>query len=346
VSALRPLLILAVIIGACFTSVTYSEHHEGGNEEAFQVLYMHLMPANLVHPSHADEEHAAAPSEAKALLASSDDEAGEAHADDAAHEHHAAKPLISIGANFMPAGADMDKTAEGTQIVFTNLQLFQVAAILVMLIALSGVAGHLRTGKGDKMTRILAGWCQWIRDEMVTPNMHGEDGRKFLSYFLYVFFFIVTMNVLGLVPGSATATANIFVTAALATTTLLAMLGCGMIAQGPIAFWKNLVPHVPLLLWPLMFLVEVLGLFVKPFSLMIRLFANMTGGHLVVLSFMGLIFYFAGADHSPIAWGIAPVAVGFAVFIMIIEAFVALLQAYIFTQLSVMFVGSSVHPEH
>ncbi len=345
-SALRPLLILAVIVGACFTSVKYSEHHAGGNEQAFNVLYMHLMPANLVHPAHESEgfnplEHSGIDSDAKAQLASTQDE----HADDA-HAHGPAVPLISIPAGFLPAGADMDKTREGVQIVFTNLQLFQIAALLVIFLAMSGVASHLRTGKGDKMTSILAGWCQWIRDEMVTPNMHGEDGRKFLPYFLYVFFFIVTMNVLGLVPGSATATANIFVTAALATTTLLAMLGCGMIAQGPLAFWKNLVPHVPILLWPLMFIVELLGLFVKPFSLMIRLFANMTGGHLVVLSFMGLIFFFAGVDHSPIAWGVAPVAVGFAVFIMIIEAFVALLQAYIFTQLSVMFVGSSVHPEH
>jgi F-type H+-transporting ATPase subunit a len=106
------------------------------------------------------------------------------------------------------------------------------------------------------------------------------------------------------------------------------------------------VPHVPLALWPLMFIVEVLGLFVKPFALMIRLFANLTGGHLVVLSFMGLIFMFAGVESSAMGYAVAPMGVGFAVFIMIIEAFVAMLQAYIFTQLSIMFVGASVHPEH
>jgi len=95
-----------------------------------------------------------------------------------------------------------------------------------------------------------------------------------------------------------------------------------------------------------MFIVEVVGLCIKPFALMIRLFANMSGGHLVVLSFMGLIFYFAQQFGTGIGWAATPVAVGFAVFIMIIEFFVAMLQAYVFTQLSILFVHSSVHPDH
>ena len=92
--------------------------------------------------------------------------------------------------------------------------------------------------------------------------------------------------------------------------------------------------------------VELVGLLVKPFALMIRLFANMSGGHMVVLSFMGLIFFFADSMGSGVGWGVTPIAVGFAVFIMIIESFVALLQAYIFTQLSILFIGGSIHPEH
>jgi len=123
------------------------------------------------------------------------------------------------------------------------------------------------------------------------------------------------------------------------------MLVCGMIVQGPIAFWKNLVPHVPVAMLPLMIVVELAGLIIKPFALMIRLFANMSGGHMVVLSFMGLIFYF-GAKSAVVGWASAPIAVAFAVFIMIIEAFVALLQAFIFTQLSILFVQASIHPEH
>jgi F-type H+-transporting ATPase subunit a len=115
------------------------------------------------------------------------------------------------------------------------------------------------------------------------------------------------MNLLGLVPGGATATASIFVTAALALTTFGLMIGGGMMEQGPAAFWKNLIPHgLPGFLVPLMFVIEVVGLLVKPFALMIRLFANLTGGHLVVYSFMGLIFYFAIVKQAGDAsWAIA-----------------------------------------
>jgi F-type H+-transporting ATPase subunit a len=163
--------------------------------------------------------------------------------------------------------------------------------------------------------------------------------------FLTIFFFILFMNVLGLVPGAATATASIFVTGALAGITFATMVIGGMVVQGPFKFWLHLVPKVPLALWPLMFAVELVGLVVKPIALMIRLFANMTGGHLAVLSLMGLVFFF-GAMSPVVGWASSPVAVGLAVFIMIIESFVALLQAYIFTTLSIIFVQASLHPEH
>jgi F-type H+-transporting ATPase subunit a len=320
VSFLRPLLALAVVLGACWVGMTFVAHHstENANEQAFQVLYAHLMPAPLVLPEHGDADHA--------------------HGD----THY----LLSLTIPGLPAALDQDGGRDGTQIVATNLQLFQVAAVLLVLICFSGVAAHARRGGGDWLTRRMAGFVLWIRDEMVFPAMGAERGAKFLPWFLCLFFFVLFMNLMGLVPGSATATANIFVTGALAVITLLSMVVCGMVAQGPIAFWKHLVPHVPLALWPLMFVVELIGLLVKPFALMVRLFANMTGGHMVVLSFMGLIFFFAGTDHSAMGWAVSPIAVGFAVFIMIIECFVALLQAYIFTQLSILFVSASVHPEH
>jgi ATP synthase subunit 6 len=324
VSFLRPLLALAVTFGAIWFGMNFVAHHEveAANERAFHVLYEHLMPAPLILPAHVDagaSEHAA--------------------------EHHP-HYLLSLTIPGLPAKLDQDAAKAGGQIVATNLQLFQVTAVLLVLICFSGVAGHVRRGGGDWITRRMAGFAMWIRDEMVVPVMGTERGTKFLPWFLTLFFFVMFMNLLGLVPGSATATASIFVTAALAIITLLSMIVCGMVAQGPIAFWKHLVPHVPLVLWPLMFVVEVIGLLVKPFALMVRLFANMTGGHMVVLSFMGLIFIFAGVEHSGLGWVVSPVAVAFAVFIMIIEAFVALLQAYIFTQLSILFVSTSVHPEH
>jgi len=136
------------------------------------------------------------------------------------------------------------------------------------------------------------------------------------------------------------------VTGAMALITFIMMVGGGMVEQGGVAFWKNLIPHgMPAWLVPLMFVVELIGLVVKPFALMIRLFANMLAGHLVVLSFLGLIFYF-GESIGSLAYAVAVPSVGLAIFIMIIEAFVALLQAYIFTYLSILFVGMCRHPEH
>ena len=320
-SFLRPLLMVAVVAIACFLSTTWSQHHEVSNADPFTGLYGHVVPVPLVH--HHDEDP------------------------DAATDDHAIDPLVAFTLPGWPLRLDGDGDEEnGPTIVMSNLQIFQLAALLLILIGFSGVPSYLRTGRGDVISCLLAGFCLYIRDEMVYPAMGKELGAKFLPFFLFIFFFILAQNLMGLAPFSATATASIFVTAALALITLGAMLGCGMVAQGPVKFWTSLVPHVPLALWPLMFIVEVLGLFVKPFALMIRLFANLTGGHLVVLSFMGLIFMFAGVESSAMGYAVAPMGVGFAVFIMIIEAFVAMLQAYIFTQLSIMFVGASVHPEH
>jgi ATP synthase subunit 6 len=335
----RALIALALCAVVIWFGASHVPHHTASSP--FQTLYLHLQPEPLYwHPphhegtEHAAESHASAEHSGEPVLAKAD-------------------LMLAIPAEFLPAlftrkvGGPEHAPGHGTRsLVLTNLQLFQALAVALVLICFSGVPKHLRTGQGDALTRVATGFAQWIRDEMVYPVMHKELGSKFLPYFLCVFFFVLFMNLAGLLPGAATATASIFVTAALAVTTFVAMIVCGMAIQGPIAFWKNLVPHVPPMLWPLMFVVELIGLLVKPFALMIRLFANMTGGHLVVLSFMGLIFFFAQKMSAGAGYGVAPLAVGFAVFIMIIESFVALLQAYVFTQLSILFISASVHPEH
>lgn len=232
---------------------------------------------------------------------------------------------------------------------FYNITMFQIIAIVLILVVFLHVRFALESGPEYKMgwiARVFSGFAMFIRDEMVIPLLGEEEGKKFLPYFLYLFFFIAFMNLLGLVPHGATATACVFVTGAMALVTLVMMIGGGMLEQGAAAFWKNLIPHgMPGWLVPVLFLVELIGLLVKPFALMIRLFANMLAGHLVVLSFMGLIFFFA-EKIGRLAYAIAVPSVGLAIFIMIIEAFVALLQAYIFTYLSILFVGMCRHPEH
>lgn len=323
---LRPILVLALIVGACLVSARFTAHHSV--DDPFIALYSHLVPAPLVSGAHeAAAGHEATPA---------------GHGDSHAAPHY----LLSVPADWAPAAFDADPATAGTQFVASNLQIFQVCAVLLIFVCFSGVPSYLKSGKGDYLTKLFAGFALWVRDEMVYPAMGRETGKKLLPYFLSLFFFVMFMNLLGLIPGSATATASIFVTAGLAITTLLMMVVGGMIVQGPVAYWKHLVPHVPIALLPLMIPLELLGLVVKPFALTVRLFANMTGGHMVVLSFMGLLFFMARGAGELAAYATSPLVVGFAVFIMIIESFVALLQAYVFTMLSIMFIQASFHPDH
>ena len=341
-SFLRPLAMLAVLVGACFLTHRHTPHHTATEDSLFTTMFMHVIPAPVVgahadhghdaHAEHGDAEHGAA------------DHASDGHGDG----HHHAEPAFHVALPGFLGGFDGHPGKEGAQLVFYNLQIFQFAALLMILIGFSGVPGYLRTGQGDTVSRLMAGFCLWLRDDLVEPAMGKELSNKFLPFMMFVFFFIMFMNVMGLTPASVTPTASIFVTGAMAFITFSLMLVGGIVAQGPVAFFKNLVPHVPLFLWPLMFLIELTGLFLKPAALMIRLFATMTGGHLVVLSFLALIFFFGPFAGNSLtkAMAVSPVWVGFSVFVMIIEAFVALVQAYIFTLLSSLFISASIHPDH
>lgn len=341
VNILRPLIALVVIVAACWGNFAYTPHHAPGETFAVVDMFTHLKGAPIIG-SQSEEHEGAAGEHAVAT---------EEHAAEGV-EQHVVEPFFSVE---LPTSmfCMLESTVEGSHVhpgpdllVLTNTQLFQILAVLMIFIVLGGVAKYVRTGRGDWLSRVFAGFCMFVRDDMVYPVMGRETGRKFLPYFLTLFFFITFMNVLGLVPMSSTPTASIAVTFGMALTTLAVMMIGGMIVQGPVNYFKHLVPEVPWWLWPLMFVVELIGVIAKPFALMVRLFANMSGGHMVVLSFIGLIFLAEQDAGSGIAWSASPFAVGFGVFIMIIEGFVALLQAYVFTYLSILFIGGSLHPDH
>ncbi len=180
----------------------------------------------------------------------------------------------------------------------------------------------------------------FIRDEIAIANMGEKHGKRFTPLLVTFFFFILTANLMGLIPLFSTATGNVNVTAALAIVTLFSTQYFGIKEQGLIGYYKNLVPHgVPLYLWPLMFVVEIMGIIAKHVALTIRLFANMIAGHIVLFAFLGLIILFK-------TFLVSPVSVGFGVFVYFLELLVALIQAYIFTMLSALFIGMSVNPEH
>jgi len=179
----------------------------------------------------------------------------------------------------------------------------------------------------------------FLRDEVVIPIM-GEHGKKYLPFLLTIFFFILFCNLLGLIPYSATATGNISVTAGLAICSFLVMLGAGIANNGFFGYFKSLVPSgVPPALLIILIPVELISLFVKPFALCVRLFANMTGGHVAILVFLGLIIIM---QNEWIAIGAIP----FAAAIYVLEIFVGFVQAFVFTLLSTVFIGMAAHPDH
>jgi F-type H+-transporting ATPase subunit a len=221
---------------------------------------------------------------------------------------------------------------------------------LVMILAARSQARRAAAGAPPKgAPNAIEAMVLYIRNEVILPNV-GHHGEGFVPYLLTVFFFILTMNLLGLVPFGSTATGNISVTATLAVMTFITVEIAGMRAQGmgyfnTIFYWNN---ELPVVMRPVMFLVmspvEIIGKFTKPFALAIRLFANMTAGHIVVLAFMGLFFMFAGGGGMGALVGLAPLAM--AVAIMLLELFVAFLQAFIFTLLSAVFIGQIREAHH
>jgi F-type H+-transporting ATPase subunit a len=178
----------------------------------------------------------------------------------------------------------------------------------------------------------------FLRDEVALPNM-GPVGLKYMPYLLTTFFYILIMNLSGLVPYGATATGNIMVTAGLAIIAFFMIQISAIKAQGLKHYLAHLTGGTPWYLWLIMIPIEILGLFTKPFALCMRLFANMTGGHIVLLSLFGLIFMFR-------SYAVAPVPLLFAVGIYMLELFVAFLQAYVFTMLTSLFMGLGMQVEN
>jgi F-type H+-transporting ATPase subunit a len=177
---------------------------------------------------------------------------------------------------------------------------------------------------------------QFVRDIAVS-NIGKRDADRFVPYLCAAFFFILFMNLLGLVPFMATATANVSVTVALALFTFFITQYAAVRAQGVGGYLAHLTGGVPKSLWPIwavMIPVEFMGLFTKPFALTVRLFANMVAGHFVILALLGLIF--------AISVFVAPVSVALALAIFMLELFVAFVQAYIFTMLSALFIGAGL----
>ena len=225
------------------------------------------------------------------------------------------------------------------------LAITAVVVVVTLLMAARAHARHSATGAAPKgFANGIEAMVLYLRNEVVLNNV-GPHGEKYVPFVLSLFFFILFANLLGLIPYGSTATGNIAVTGTLALITFVMVEIAGMRALGKayigtIIYW----PHemslpMKIFMTPIMTPVEIIGKFTKPFALMIRLFANMTAGHVIVLALIGLIFTFG-------SFWIVPGPIIMAVGIMLLEVFVAFLQAYVFALLAAVFIGQIRQSAH
>ena len=212
------------------------------------------------------------------------------------------------------------------------LVLASVLLVAMFLLARRSQAGLVPRGR---LANFLEMMVVFVRNEIAIPNIGKAEGPRYVPYLLSVFFFILAVNLLGLLPWMSSATGNVGVTCALAGITFLLTQVASIRSAGFGGYLKHLTGGVPFFLWPIMIPVEVLGLFTKPFALTLRLFANMLAGHIVLFCLIGLIFFIGHV-------AVAAVAVPLGMAIYFLELFVAFLQAFIFTMLSSLFIGMGV----
>jgi F-type H+-transporting ATPase subunit a len=218
--------------------------------------------------------------------------------------------------------------------------LFSV--VLVLWLFLSLARSYRKTGISHPqgIQSFLEPIILFVRDDIAIANIGEEKYEKYMPYLLTVFFFILFNNLIGLIPFpppfGANVTGNIAVTLVLALCTFIITQ-----VSGNKDYWKHVfaTPGVPFWLLPVMIPVEIIGIFSKPFALMIRLFANITAGHIIVLSLVCLIFIFKSLM-------VAPVSIAFVIFMDCLELLVAFLQAYVFTLLSALFISMAMKEEH
>lgn len=282
-----------------------------------------------------------APAPAEAAHAAGQHAAGAAHAATTAAEHGAG--------HGGPAEIMMHHVLDQPGFLGTplskHLVFFLVAAAVVLLVVRQARRGYDK----DRVPRGLAAFVEslvlFIRDDIAEKNI-GHDGHRFTPLLCSFFFFILFAALIGLMPFSATSTGNLAVTLALATVSFFAQQWAGISKYGLVHHFLGIVPPgLPRWLLPVMIPVEIMSMFTKPFALMVRLFANMLAGHMVITALLLLVPLMAQIST---AFGVMviPVSLGLALFIMLLEILVAFIQAYIFTLLSAIFIGMYAHPAH
>jgi len=252
-----------------------------------------------------------------------------------------AEDILAVDGNDQP---DMSVKVYDLSLTRNVVQMF--LALIIFTWLMLRIANRYKKGVGVTTApkgsqSLLEPVITFVRDEVAKPNL-GHKADKYLPYLLTVFFFILINNIFGLIPGSANVTGNIAFTVVLGVISFVVIL-----FSSNKHYWGHIFnpPGVPIGVKFILVPVEILSVFIKPFALIIRLFANMVAGHIIIICLISMIFIF-GELSSYAGWGASPLALAFTIFIYFIEILVAFLQAFIFTMLTAVFVGQAFEGEH
>jgi len=225
------------------------------------------------------------------------------------------------------------------------VQMMLVLTLLVWI--MTSIAKKYRSGQGvtsapKGMQALIEPVVAFVRDEVARPNL-GYKADKYLPYLLTIFFFILINNIFGLIPGTANVTGNIAFTVVLGVISFIVT-----IASSNKHYWAHIFnpPGVPGWVKVILVPVEFMSMFLKPFSLIIRLFANMVAGHIIIICLIALIFIFGEKMGAGAGWVASPLSLAFTIFIYFIEVLVAFLQAFIFTVLTAVLIGGAIEGDH
>lgn len=284
-------------------------------------------------------------------IASDDAHAGDDHDEAAAHA-----ATIKYGENTyqLEACMSLQNTSSSWQDFSITKNVFGMLLALVLLLVIFSKVSKAYSTREKQAPKGIQSFLEplilFMRDEVVKPAIGEKDWKRFFPFVMCVFFFILFCNLLGLIPifpGSANITGNIGVTMMLALVVFIVVN-----LNGTKDYWMHIIwmPGVPTFVKPLLTIIEVLGLFIKPATLFIRLFANITAGHVIILSLVSLIFFFKSAMGTSGAVAGVGLAVPFVFALNLLELFVAFLQAFVFSLLTALYIGSAVethdHHEH
>lgn len=373
--ALKPLFSLLAVLALTFNS-SFASGNSSSNEESFnagEMIMHHVMDAHDIHLMDIGDHAISIP--LPVILWSVDDGIS-VFPSSAFHHGHAAKNryildhghIYRLGENNPFAESEHLEASEaksmgfvsedwngfinGTPGAFVDLSITKTVAgifitVLLMFIIFGSIARAYKGGASEApkgFQALMETLILFIRDEIAKPSI-GHKYERFMPFLLTIFFFIWIANILGLIPfiGGFNVTGNIAVTMVLALFTFILTT-----VNGNKTYWGHIfaTPGVPAWLLPLMIPIELMGVFTKPLVLCLRLFANITAGHIIILSFMSLIFIFADLYGTGAGYGASIISILFGVFMNTMELLVAFLQAYVFTLLSALYFGSAVEEHH